>query len=110
MYIMSHFSGNLRFKLQSSLKHYKLLVGTVRFNFGLPEPGCNLNQYQPQARHPAQCRMSQQSVILIILISVSFTAGSVTLHCNNPGHFVARHLDKCLVKSDNVNYFILLRK
>lgn len=32
---MSHFSGNLRVKLQSSLKHYTLLVGTVRFNFRL---------------------------------------------------------------------------
>ena len=104
---MSHFSGNLRVKLQSSLKHYTLLVGTVRFNFRLAGAWWLSELISTTSQTP---RMSQQSVILIISISVSFTAGSVTLHCNNPGHFVARHLDKCLVKSDNVNYFILLRK
>ena len=105
---MSHFSGNLRVKLQSSLKHYTLLVGTVRFNFRLAGAWLLSESISTTSQTP---RMSQPtSVILIISISVSFTAGSRTLHCNNPGHFVARHLDKCLVKSDNVNYFILLRK
>ena len=104
---MSHFSGNLRVKLQSSLKHYILLVGTVRFNFRLAGAWLLSESISTTSQTP---RMSQQSVILIISISVSFTAGSVTLQGNNPGHFVARHLDKCLVKSDNVNYFILLRK
>ena len=77
---MSHFSGNLRFKLQSSLKHYILLAGTVRFNSGPSEPGGNQNQYKPQeARHQQTAEGVVDHLILIIsqfnYFNISF------LHC-----------------------------